>query len=180
MRVSRVLIGGVISVAVFGLVLPAAYWFISKSLDRLMGLPEEPIGTPISLILTGLSWSLGLFWITWSYSYLVFAGEGSPVEAFGLALEPTRKLVKAGPYAYVRNPMVFGLLLIFLGVAFLANSISGLALVPIAGLVAALYLRLFEEKSLVSRFGREYEEYRKHVPMLIPRPTLYVTPEPQK
>lgn len=174
MRRWRIAVGVLISVLFFGVLFPVVFWLVAEWLDSVLGLPESPISAPVSRILAGMTWSLGLFWVFWSYSYLVFVGGGSPVEAFGLALEPTRRLVTAGPYAYVRNPMVFGLLLILFGVAFLANSISGLVLAPVVGLLAAMYLRLFEEKELVRRFGVYYEHYREHVPMLIPRPNPYV------
>jgi protein-S-isoprenylcysteine O-methyltransferase Ste14 len=177
LRKERIITGAIVSVAVFFILLPVAFWFVARALNMLLGLPEGQILRPAALILTGMSWSLGLFWILWAYSYLVFVGGGSPVEAFGVALEPTKRLVTTGPYAYVRNPMVFGLLFILLGVAFLENSIMALILVLVVGLLAAAYLRLFEEKALVNRFGIVYEHYRDHVPMLIPRPNPYVPPE---
>lgn len=172
----RVAIGTILSAAIVFVALPAVYWVIAEALDNIIGLPENPVIEPVSLILTGLTWSLGLFWILWAYSYLIFVGGGSPVEAFGIALEPTKQLVTTGPFAYVRNPMIFGLMFIFLGVGFLANSVTGLALMPVAGLIAAAYIRLFEEKELTSRFGASYEHYKEHVPMLIPRPNPYIPP----
>jgi len=155
-------------------VLPVAFWLVSWGLDSLFRLPPLPINRPVTLIVTGLSWSIGLFWMLWGYSTLIYVGGGSPLEAFGVAIEPTKQLVSAGPYAYVRNPMVFGFLFVLLGVAFLVGSISGLVLVPVAGVAAAVYLRVFEEKGLVRRFGIAYEHYREHVPLLIPRATPYV------
>ncbi|MEN6372008.1 MAG: isoprenylcysteine carboxylmethyltransferase family protein [Armatimonadota bacterium] len=176
MSKTRIAIGTTISAIIVFLVIPAVYWLIVKALDKLIGLPENPITEPVALILTGLMWSLGLFWIFWAYSYLIFVGSGSPAEAFGIALEPTRQLVTTGPFAYVRNPMIFGLIFILLGVGFLANSVMGLALIPVAGLLAAAYIRLFEERELIRRFGDTYEHYKAHVPMLIPRPEPYVPP----
>ncbi len=65
--------------------------------------------------------------------------------------------------------MVLGAFFILLGVAFLRRSAAGIALVPILAGLAAAYLKTFEEKALVRRFGDEYEHYRKAVPMLIPQ-----------
>ena len=177
LRRARVIIGTTASAVVVGTALPVVFWLVARNLDRVFGLPTTPISPPIARILTGASWSVGLFWILWSYSYLIFVGGGSPVEAFGVALEPTKRLVTTGPYAYVRNPMIFGVLFILLGVAFLADSASGLVLVPVGGAAAAAHLRLFEEKGLVTRFGTAYEHYREHVPMLIPRRSPYLPPE---
>jgi protein-S-isoprenylcysteine O-methyltransferase Ste14 len=165
------------SVVIFFVVLPVTYWYITRLINAALGLSEDLMVRPASLILTGMSWSLGLFWITWAYSYLLFVGQGSPLEAFGAALEPTKRLVTTGPYAYVRNPMEFGFLLILLGVGFLENSITGLIMAPISAIIAALYLKIFEEKLLLRRFGVAYEHYREHVPMLIPNPSAYVPPQ---
>lgn len=152
------------------------YYLFTHLIDRLVGLSPVRIVQPVFWILAGLSWSLGLFWILWAYSYLIFVGSGSPFEAFGVALEPTKRLVTAGPYAYVRNPMVFGLLFIFLGEAFFGNSIMGFVLLPITAGLIALYIKLFEEKALVRRFGVAFDHYRDHVPMIIPRIAPYVPP----
>ncbi len=151
---------------------PAAFWFVSLLLDRALGFgPAIPV--PISLILAAASILVGVFWVTWSYSYLVFVGKGLPLEAFGRALHPTSILVTAGPYAYTRNPMVLGALFVLLGVAFLRRSVAGMAMVPVLAAIAAAYVAAFEEKALIRRFGADYEEYRRKVPMLIPRLTAY-------
>lgn len=176
MRRYRIIIGTFISVLFMGMVLPVGYWFLSRYLDRLLGISTTALSFPVGFILAGLCWSIALFWILWAYSYLIWVGSGSPVEAFGVALEPTLNLVTGGPYAYARNPMVFGFLFVLLGVGFLANSVVGIGLVPIVGLLAAGYLRLFEEKELVRRFGTTYEHYRDNVPMIVPRPDAYVLP----
>lgn len=177
MRRTRIIIGTIISILIFGVAVPIAFWFASRALDSAFGFTPLPINRQIELILTGFLWSLGLFWIFWAYSDLIIVGGGSPLEAFGIALEPTKHLVTAGPYAYVRHPTVFGLLVILLGVAFLASSISGLFLVLIVGLIAAAYLRFFEEKALARRFPRTYGHWRGHVPMIIPMVRPYVPRE---
>jgi protein-S-isoprenylcysteine O-methyltransferase Ste14 len=104
----------------------------------------------------------------------VFVGKGMPFEVFGYALHPTRTLVTTGPYAYVRNPALIGMLFLLLGVAFLARSLAGIVLVPIVAGFAVVYLAQFEEKALARRFGDEYDEYRRNVPLLIPRLKPYI------
>ncbi len=173
----RVLIGTVMSVLLVGFVMPVAYWLLATSIDRALGVPEGRIDQRAAYLLAGISWSLGAFWLFWAYSYLIYAGAGSPAEAFGIAFEPTQNLVTAGPYAYVRNPLVFGFLFILLGVGFVANSLSGIVLVPVVAVLSMVYLKLFEEKELARRFGVYYEHYRENVPMLIPRPNAYVPRE---
>lgn len=155
------------------LVIPAAFWLGASALDRLFGL-KPVIYRPASQILCAASILIGVFWISWAYSFLVFVGKGLPLEAFGRAVHPTRFLVTTGPYAYTRNPTIFGLLFVLLGVALLRGSVSGLILVPVLGVLLCLYLVAFEEKGLARRFGVQYDDYRRSVSILIPRPTPYV------
>lgn len=98
------------------------------------------------------------------------------MEAFGFALEPTKQLVTTGPYAYTRNPMIFGLLWILAGVAMLLESMGGLILLPIAAAGVMIYLKMFEEPALARRFGRNYRHYRRHVPLLFPKFVTYIKP----
>lgn len=154
-------------------VIPAAFWLGASAVDRLFGL-KPVIYRPTSQILCAASVLIGVFWISWAYSFLVFVGKGLPLEAFGRAVHPTSVLVTTGPYAYTRNPVIFGLLFVLLGAALLNGSISGLILVPVLGALLCLYLVVFEEKGLARRFGVQYEDYRRNVSTLIPRPTPYV------
>lgn len=169
----KAVFGLVASVIVLAIFVMAGFWLLAVWIDRLLG--WGPIlGTPLSQVLGAASLLIGVFWVTWSYSYLLFVGQGLPLEWFGVALHPTRVLVTTGPYAYVRNPAVIGLLFLGLGVAFLADSLAGVLLVPLIAALAAVYLVLFEEKALAKRFGDDYEEYRRNVPLLIPRLTPYL------
>lgn len=172
-HIRRVVLGVVAMFLGMGVAAPLAYWLICTSLDKAFGFGTL-VAMPISLILAAASILVGVFWISWSYSYLVFVGKGLPFEAFGRALQPTRELVTTGPYAYTRNPMILGELFILLGVAFLAGSISGVCLVPIVTVLVYAYLVEFEEKALVRRFGADYEEYRRNVPSLVPRLSPYI------
>lgn len=177
MRKGRVIVGTIISILFVGIGFPIVYWYLIRLVNSALGLPPIPYPPDVGGILAGFSWSIGLFWIFWAYSYIVFVGAGSPVEAFGVALEPTTKLITAGPYAFVRNPLVFGFLFILLGVAFLANSIVGIVFVPLVGTLIAAYLLVFEEPELLRRFGVKYAHYRENVPMIVPRFSPYIPPE---
>ncbi|HEY3297355.1 MAG TPA: isoprenylcysteine carboxylmethyltransferase family protein [Armatimonadota bacterium] len=147
---------------------PVLYFMLSKAADMVFGF--EPVTyAKANLFAAALSGLAGLFWITWAYSYLHFVGKGSPVEVFGVAIYPTKYLVSSGPYAYTRNPMVLGLLFILLAVSFAIGSISGIVMILIWTLIAVFYIRRYEEPELVRRFGSPYTEYRKSVPVLLPR-----------
>jgi protein-S-isoprenylcysteine O-methyltransferase Ste14 len=171
--VKKAVVGAIVAVVVFVLAIPIGLWLLIKAVDRSLGLPYL-LPDAAAYILAAASALVGLFFVTWSWSYLVFVGKGLPLEAFGKALHPTSVLVTAGPYAYTRNPMVAGYLLILLAVAFLAESVSGVILVPLLTILAYIYLTVFEEKALVARFDGEYERYRRNVPALFPRLSAYV------
>jgi len=91
-------------------------------------------------------------------------GEGTPAP-----WDPPQKLVILGPYRYVRNPMITGVIVMLLGESILFNSwlIFLWTLVFICGNM--LYLPLVEEKGLISRFGDPYRSYRDQVPRWVPR-----------
>lgn len=169
---SRIALGVVMSVATFGIVLPWLFILASNGLDSKLHFPPM-LTFNTAMLLAAFCTLTGLLWITWSYSYLVFVGKGSPVEAFGIAIEPTEQLVTFGPYAYLRHPMIFGVLWLLLGLAFYLRSFSALVMVPIIALLAWAHLLIWEEFGLEQRFGDEYKLYRKNVRALIPHLTPY-------
>ncbi len=83
--------------------------------------------------------------------------------------DPPRRLVLSGPYRHVRNPMISGMILILLGETLWFASPALAAWTAFAVVLNAVYIPLVEEKSLVRRFGQEYEEYRRSVPRWVPR-----------
>ncbi len=83
--------------------------------------------------------------------------------------DPTRRLITGSLYAYVRNPMILSLILLVIGEAFLFGS-YGIAILALFFFVLnTVYFKFSEEPGLVKRFGAEYEQYRRNVPMWIPR-----------
>jgi len=78
------------------------------------------------------------------------------------------KLLDEGPYARVRHPRYVAVLLGIVAAALFTDFLATYILIPVtaAGLAAIAW---FEERELASRFGAGYEEYRRRVPMFIPR-----------
>lgn len=79
-------------------------------------------------------------------------------------VDPPRRLVVGGPYGVTRNPMYNGVLIVLLGEALLFRSLPVLCYA--AGFFAAvhLFVVLYEERALESRFGAEFRAYRAAVP----------------
>jgi protein-S-isoprenylcysteine O-methyltransferase Ste14 len=78
------------------------------------------------------------------------------------------KLIVAGPYRYLRDPLYLGSLLLAFGFGALASPL-GFAIIVAANL-ALVGLLMREETALMrTRYGAVYEAYRAAVPSLIPR-----------
>lgn len=81
----------------------------------------------------------------------------------------TQRLVTTGPYAVVRNPMMYGVGAILIGLALLLGSAGlwfGLGLFI---LFVALFVPGYEERDMERRFGEEYRSYCREVPRWLPR-----------
>ena len=83
--------------------------------------------------------------------------------------DPPRQLVVSGPYRYVRNPMISGVLFVLFGEALILVSGSHLVWAFTFFVVNGVYIPLLEEAQLQRRFGASYAEYCRHVPRLVPR-----------
>ncbi|MDT7603804.1 MAG: hypothetical protein QOF61_1801 [Acidobacteriota bacterium] len=87
-------------------------------------------------------------------------------------------LATSGPYAYTRNPLYFGSLLIGLGFTVAASGRWWLLFV-LGGAFAALFFGIYlpvmrvEAATLAQLFGEEYENYARAVPLFVPRATPY-------
>ncbi len=78
------------------------------------------------------------------------------------------KVITTGIYSVFRHPQHIGWLSTHVGFTFLLSSLYSLLFTPF--LVGLLYLiSRKEEEELIKEFGREYEEYKRKVPMFIPR-----------
>ncbi len=83
--------------------------------------------------------------------------------------DPPRRLVIHGPYRYVRNPMISGVVFVLFGEALILLSGPHAQWAFIFLLINIIYIPLLEERQLRERFGAEYVEYCRHVPRLLPR-----------
>jgi protein-S-isoprenylcysteine O-methyltransferase Ste14 len=83
--------------------------------------------------------------------------------------DPTHNLVAAGPYRFVRNPMISGVALMLLGEALLSGSWFVGTWAGIFLCINHIYFVLSEEPGLERRFGESYRSYKKNVPRWVPR-----------
>jgi len=87
-------------------------------------------------------------------------------------------LITNGPFAYVRNPLYVGNMLLYAGVG-----VMSMALFPWLLLVATIWFCFQynvivkqEEVYLAERWGMEYNDYRNKVGRFLPRSGRYVSP----
>jgi protein-S-isoprenylcysteine O-methyltransferase Ste14 len=104
---------------------------------------------------------------------------GSAIALIGLAIRAwssghirkAKVLAVSGPYAFTRNPLYVGSLVI--GVGFTAAAGVWWLTLLFAVLFIGIYLPVMrvEADDMRRIFGEEYEEYSRNVPMLVPRIT---------
>ena len=109
--------------------------------------------------------ALGVALYLWCVWLFATAGRGTPG-----TWDPPRRFVAAGPYRWVRNPIYVAALLIVGGEAGLFGSVP--LLLYAAALAVAFHLLVtgYEERTLRTRFGDQYEAYRRTVRRWLPRP----------
>lgn len=78
-------------------------------------------------------------------------------------LDAPEEIVRSGPYALSRNPMYLAWTSIYLGIAWLANTLWLVLFLPLLLGVTHFFVILPEERALERRFGEEYRQYQNQV-----------------
>lgn len=91
-------------------------------------------------------------------------GDGTPVP-----LDPPRRLVTSGPYAYVANPMQLGMTILLLGYGALVGSVWVAAIGPMAVAFSSGIAAWQEHGDLERRYGAAWLAYRREVRAWLPR-----------
>lgn len=142
---------------------------IPRWIIRGYGLVTEWSSGPASMlghIAGGICFLAGLSLFLWCLYLFAARGKGTLAP-----WDPPKHLVVTGPYRYVRNPMISGVLMIIAGEAVFHGSASlGVWMLTFL-LLNQIYFRIFEEPNLESRFGEEYQVYKSQVPRWVPRAT---------
>ncbi|MFH1852724.1 MAG: isoprenylcysteine carboxylmethyltransferase family protein [Candidatus Neomarinimicrobiota bacterium] len=110
------------------------------------------IRLPVGLVLLGLAWYLAR-----TTMHIVFGQHQT---------EP--QVIRQGIYNHIRHPMYLSEILLYLGLLVIKYSRAA-TLVWLVVIVFLYYISRYEEKLLLNRFGVDYENYRRDVPLLIPR-----------
>lgn len=153
-------LSSLIAPIVMCLALPALIiWLERQSSPR-------PLVTPSTgLLVLGLVIGiLSLFLFVLTVRMFILIGRGTI-----MPWDPTRKLIVASVYRYVRNPMILSVLMIQVSEALIFAS-KGIALTAaLFFVINTIYFMVSEEPGLEKRFGAEYVEYKQSVPRWVPR-----------
>ncbi|HTY15713.1 MAG TPA: isoprenylcysteine carboxylmethyltransferase family protein [Methanoregulaceae archaeon] len=105
---------------------------------------------------------MGVIFRQWSISVL------GKYFSQSIGIQKGQKIVKSGPYRYVRHPSYTGAFLIWLGIGFALQSwVAVIIILVIYGLIFGYRMKM-EEEMLISEFGDEYKQYMKTTKKIIP------------
>ena len=124
-----------------------------------VGLPLPPSVSVAGAALLALASALGL-WAAFSMSVL---GDGTPLPA-----AMANRLVVAGPYRFIRNPMAVSGIAQGVAVGLLMSSWLVVVYALLGSLLWNYAIRPLEEADLEERFGEDYRRYRDSVRCWIP------------
>lgn len=121
----------------------------------------ERIGPPQAVGLAVLAF--GALLCLWCVVTFALVGQGTPAP-----FDPPRKLVVAGPYRWVRNPMYIGAGLVLVGTALFYESVAVALFAAAFWTVAHLFVVFYEERALARTFGAQYSDYYHAVKRWMP------------
>lgn len=137
-------------------------WLLRRNANdvRLPGGPAEWVAAALG----AASLTLGLGFFTWSLAHFWTRGQGTLAP-----WDPPRRFVASGPYRFVRNPMISGVMFVLAGEALALRSLPLAQWTGLFVLINAIYIPLVEEPGLRRRFGDSYSDYLAKVPRFLPR-----------
>ena len=103
------------------------------------------------------------------FTGLIFVMVGVIVRTWASGyIKKNEVLTTCGPYAYTRNPLYFGSFITALGAVISANNWILFLVYPF--LFFLIYIRGMkeEEEYLLNKFGKDFEDYKKSVPLFFP------------
>ena len=139
--------------------------------------------TPVPFIIIMLIYENANIWSLVVGFLIAFSGELIRLWGVSWAGSETRTtggvggsfLVISGPFAYVRNPLYLGNILIYTGIGIMSFAVF--PWLQIIGFIFFLFQYYVivkeEEKFLMEKYKAEYDNYLKNVPQFFPRLTPY-------
>ncbi|MFX1499816.1 MAG: methyltransferase family protein [Promethearchaeota archaeon] len=145
---------------IYHILLPTVFvlvWFLDSRIFRFSIFLNDYIPFVIRLILFIIVLALAITFIFLSHRILFKSHQ------------PSDSLIITGILKYTRNPMYFGILLIYVALIFLSISLISIVFFIIVFLVYNWMVN-FEQNILENMFGENFLEYKKRVPKWFPNP----------
>jgi protein-S-isoprenylcysteine O-methyltransferase Ste14 len=158
------LLAGLLAGGLFIVLIP---WALLRGLPRLDDILGWP---PMNLGMAGLVIGIALVVIGGPIGFWTVLDQYVRANGTPLPMLATQRLLTDGPYAWSRNPMVFGTLCAYLGLALIANSWSAFGGFLLFAIFLVTYVKLVEERELALRFGQAYLDYKHTTSFLVPWP----------
>lgn len=122
--------------------------------------PGRSFTEPTPLTLAGAfligAGAFGYVWCAWDFV------------SIGLSFSPPVPVAR-GIYGILRHPMYFSLTLVLLGESLFFKSWRLLGYASVLALLVHIFVILYEEPSMVKKWGPAYVQYAERVPRWIPR-----------
>lgn len=135
--------------------------------------------TPVPFLIVMIAFARPTVWTMAGGAVIALAGEAFRFWGVAYAGPLTRvtgnvgapELMTSGPFARTRNPLYVGNILLYAGVAVMANALTPWVLLATLVFFAFQYAAIvsLEEEFLAREFGNQYEAYRQAVPRFVPR-----------
>src|SRR5918993_512119 len=129
-----------------GVVMGLIPWLLTRWQAR----EPLPYWVPVR-VLGGILLVAGLIALIQAFVRFVVEGLGTPAP-----VAAPERLVVGGVYRHVRNPMYVAVLAAIVGQALLLGRLGLLLYAAVAWLIAAAFVRWYEEPALTRRFGADY------------------------
>ena len=105
---------------------------------------------------------LALFGRNWSIRTL------GKFHSNNIEIRKNHKLIKKGPYKFLRHPYYLSIMLEVLGVTLIANALYAFFLALFVYVPLALMRAFFEERAMSDQFGEMYSHYKSEVSAFFP------------
>jgi protein-S-isoprenylcysteine O-methyltransferase Ste14 len=150
------------SLAVGAAFLALWFWLLPRWLGFRVEMAGMGLWRWLAAIPSALGFAVALRCI-WDFGW---AGRGTPVP-----VAPPQRLVVAGFYRQVRNPMYGGFAVGWIGLWVVFGHANPVAIAAVAAVAIAvqLFVIFYEEPTLRKKFGADYEEYCRNVRRWWPR-----------
>lgn len=153
----------------------STYVLLSSLILLLLFWQWRPIPLPVWQIEGIAAWLLiGIYWLGWSImlasTFMIDHFDLSGLRQAALALHgadvPGQSFKTPLLYKIVRHPIMLGFLLAFWATPEMTAGHLLFAIMTTAYILVGVQ---FEERDLIAQFGTTYQQYRRRVPMLLPR-----------